>query len=159
MIGRASLGNWCSSGVDTDQRPDAAGDRGGSGHLAIDTVAMAEPGARCLDAFRRGWTIPQCAMWPDGVGVDAPLLDEDLGLPEAVEDFAVQQFVPEPGVEAFAGAVLPGRSRFDMGGLGPDRRSPVPHVLSDKFRPIVGSYVVRRAARAEKVGQCVRLIG
>jgi len=31
-----------------------------------------------------------------------PLLDEDLCLAEAAEDFSVQHFVAETGVEAFA---------------------------------------------------------
>ena len=37
-------------------------------------------------------------MWPEGVVVDTPLLDQDLGLTQAVEDFAVEQLVAEPGV-------------------------------------------------------------
>jgi hypothetical protein len=36
------------------------------------------------------------------------MFDDRLGLPEAVEDFAVQQFVPEFAVEGLAVAVLPG---------------------------------------------------
>ena len=39
-------------------------------------------------------------MRPDGVVVDAPLLDQDLGFPQAVEDFAIEQLIPEPGTEA-----------------------------------------------------------
>jgi len=34
--------------------------------------------------------------------VAAPLLDEDLGLLQAAEDFAVEQLVPQLAVEAFA---------------------------------------------------------
>jgi len=41
-------------------------------------------------------------MRPDGVVVDAPLLDQDLGFPQAVEDFAIEQLIPEPGIEALA---------------------------------------------------------
>ncbi len=40
--------------------------------------------------------------------MDAPLLDDDLGFPKAVEDLAVQEFVPELAVEGLAVAVLPG---------------------------------------------------
>jgi hypothetical protein len=39
--------------------------------------------------------------------VDAPLLDQDLGLSQAVEDFTVEQLVSEPGVEAFKISVFP----------------------------------------------------
>ena len=47
-------------------------------------------------------------MWPSRVVVDAPLLDDNLGFPEAVEDLAIQQFVPELAVEGLAVAILPG---------------------------------------------------
>jgi hypothetical protein len=39
--------------------------------------------------------------------MDTPLLDQDLRFPLAVEDFAVQQLVPELGVEAFTISVFP----------------------------------------------------
>ena len=41
------------------------------------------------------------------VVVFSPLFDDDLGLFQGVEDFTVQQFVPEAGIEAFTVAVLP----------------------------------------------------
>ena len=37
----------------------------------------------------------------------APLLDHGLRFVEGVEDFSAQQFIPEPGIEALAVAVLP----------------------------------------------------
>jgi hypothetical protein len=40
--------------------------------------------------------------------IDARLLDDDLGLPKALEDLVVQEFVPELAVEGIALAVLPG---------------------------------------------------
>ncbi len=40
--------------------------------------------------------------------VDARLLDDDLGFPKAVEDLAVQEFVPELAIEGLAVTVLPG---------------------------------------------------
>ena len=40
--------------------------------------------------------------------MDAPLLDDDFGFPKAVEDLAVQQFVPELAVAGLSVAVLPG---------------------------------------------------
>ena len=56
-----------------------------------------------------------------GVVVSPPTLDDDLRLGERVGDFPIKQFIPEPGVEAFDEAVLPGRSRCDVDGLGPDQ--------------------------------------
>jgi hypothetical protein len=38
--------------------------------------------------------------------VAPPALDDDLGLAESVEDFAVEQFVAQASVEALDGAVL-----------------------------------------------------
>lgn len=60
------------------------------------------------DAFGRRRPVAEGAVWSDGVVVAPPLLDEDLGFAQAVEDLALEQLVREPGVEAFAIAVLPG---------------------------------------------------
>ena len=49
--------------------------------------------------------------------VDAPLFDDDLGFQEAVEDLAVQQFVPELAVAGLSVAVLPGGARLDVQAL------------------------------------------
>ena len=51
--------------------------------------------------------VAQGASWPDSVVVDALLLDQDFGLPQALEEYAVKPFIPEPDVEAFAAAVFP----------------------------------------------------
>ncbi len=59
------------------------------------------------DAFGRWWTVSKGAVRSDSIVVTTPLLDEDLGLAQAVEDLTVQKFVPEPCVEALAAAVLP----------------------------------------------------
>ena len=42
------------------------------------------------------------------VVVTALLFNDDLSLLEAAEDFAVEQFIPESGVETFAAAFLQG---------------------------------------------------
>ena len=55
-----------------------------------------------------------------GVVVFPPLLDLDLGFSQTEEDFTVQELIPEPGVEAFAISVLPGRVWFDAGNLATD---------------------------------------
>jgi hypothetical protein len=38
-------------------------------------------------------------MRPDGIVMPAPALDDDLRLAKSVEDLAVEQLVPEPGIE------------------------------------------------------------
>jgi hypothetical protein len=52
--------------------------------------------------------VTEGAVRADGVVVASPLLDQDLSFPHGVEDLAVEQFVPESGVEALHVAVLPG---------------------------------------------------
>lgn len=75
-------------------------------------------------------------MRPDGVVVDPPFLDQDLGVFQSVGQLAIEQFVAEPGIEALVISVFPWAAWFDVGGLGPDRRDPVAHFLGDKFRPL-----------------------
>ena len=48
---------------------------------------------------------------------EGPLFNEDLCFTQAVEDFAIQELVAEPGIEAFAVPVLPGAAWFDVSGL------------------------------------------
>jgi hypothetical protein len=42
--------------------------------------------------------------------VTSPALDDDLSFSQREEDFAIEQFIPQPGVEALDEAVLPGAS-------------------------------------------------
>ena len=69
-------------------------------------------------------------MGAHGVEVTPPRLDQDLGLGQAEEGLAVQQFIPELGVEALIEAVLLGLARRDVmpadaGVVGP-RQWPAP---------------------------------
>src|SRR5215218_7498328 len=57
----------------------------------------------------------------DRVVVPTPALDDDLGLLERGDDLAVEQLVPELGVEALDVAVLPRRA---WGDVGPPRHLP-----------------------------------
>src|SRR5262245_66678236 len=82
-------------------------------------------------------------------------LDDDLGLAESVEDFAVEQLIAQASVEALDVAVLPGAAPFDVGGLGTDNRDPVLYRLGDEFRSVVGPDVSGNAAQDEQVGQNV----
>ena len=47
-------------------------------------------------------------MWPDGIVVMPPSLDQHFRLCQSVEDLRVQYLVPEFAVEVFVVAVLPG---------------------------------------------------
>ena len=90
-----------------------------------------------------------------GVVVVAPALDDDLRLVQAVEDLAVQEFVPQLCIEALAVAVLPWTARLDVGRPGADSGDPLPHRLRHELWAIVGPDVVRDAAEDELVGQHV----
>ena len=46
-------------------------------------------------------------MWSLGVVVLPPLFDDDLCLLQAIENFSVQEFISEPGIEALAVSILP----------------------------------------------------
>ena len=72
------------------------------------------------DRFWSQRAATQCAVWSDCVVVDPPLFDDDLCLLQGVEDFAIKQFVPEAGIEAFTVSVLPRRAGFNVGGFGTD---------------------------------------
>ena len=60
------------------------------------------------DGFRGCRAVAQSVVWFDGVVVSPPLFDDDLCFPEGVEDFPIQQFIPEAGIEGLAVTVLPG---------------------------------------------------
>ena len=66
------------------------------------TISAAQVGYGCWLAISDG------GVWPSRVVVDAPLLDDDLRFPEAVEDLAIEAFIPELAVQGLAVAVLPG---------------------------------------------------
>src|SRR3954463_5356351 len=80
----------------------------------------------------------------------APALDDDLRLVESVEDLAVEQLVPEPGIEALDIAILPRAAWSDVGGLGSNRRDPLLDGLGDELRAVVGADVPRQATTGGK---------
>src|SRR5215831_10742039 len=84
--------------------------------LAVALAWPAEPVGVAQPATRRrqGQIPPRCwrlvserCVRPDRVVVAPPALDDDLGLAESVEDFAVEQFVAQASVEALDVAVSP----------------------------------------------------
>ena len=92
-------------------------------------------------------------MWALAVIVLAPLFDDDFGLLECVEDFAVKQLVPEAGVEALAVAVLPRRTWGNVGSLGSHSADPVPNLFCDELWAVVGTDESWRPPQDEEVGQ------
>ena len=58
------------------------------------------------DGSRRA--VAERRMRPSRIVMDAPILDYDLCFPEAVEDFAIEYLIAEPGIEVLAVSILPG---------------------------------------------------
>src|SRR5437867_8448904 len=94
-------------------------------------------------------------MRPDCVVVAPPALDDDSGLSERVEDFAVEQLVAKTRVEALDVAVFPRTAPLDVSGLGAGHRDPFLHGLGHEFRSVVGADVSGNAPQDEEVGQNV----
>ena len=91
-------------------------------------------------------------MWSFGVVVCSPLLDDDLRFAQAVEYFLIETFVAELSVEAFAVAVLPWASGFDVECLRSDIGEPFAYDLGGHLRPIVGTDMLWDAAHDHGVG-------
>ena len=91
-------------------------------------------------------------MRPDGVVVLAPLLDDNLCFFQAVEDFAVEQFIAKLAVEGLAVAVLPWTAWFDEQGFGANLGEPVAHDLRRHLSTVVGPDVLRHPAFEHNVG-------
>ena len=89
-------------------------------------------------------------MRADGVVEMPPASDDDLSVPQRVEDLAVEQFVLQARIKTFGKAVLPRAAWRDVGGLprrfvqelaeafGRDRRVMTP--ASVKKRPAHASF-------------------
>ena len=55
----------------------------------------------------RGRPISEGAVWPYRVVVFPPILYDDLGFCERVEDLPVEQFIAKSGIEALTVSVFP----------------------------------------------------
>ena len=76
-------------------------------------------------------------MRPFGVVILSPLLDDDFGLFEAIEDFSLEQFIPEFAVKALVVTVFPGAAGFDEQGPAADLFEPVANDLRSHFLPVI----------------------
>jgi len=94
-------------------------------------------------------------MRPDCIEVTPPTFDDDLGLAQRVEDFAIEQFITQACVEALDVTIFPGTAWLDIGRLCTNRCDPLLHSLGHKLRPVVRPNVARDAAQDEEIGQHV----
>jgi len=88
---------------------------------------------------------------PDRVVVAPPVLDDDLGLAQGVEDFTVERLVAEASVEALDVAVLPRTAPLDIGSLGADSSDPSLDGLGDELRSIIRPHMTGDAPQDEEV--------
>lgn len=75
-------------------------------------------------------------MRPNLVVVASPAFNKDLGFPQGIEDFSVEQFIPQPAIETLVIAVLPGAARFYKECLDPEPLKPVPDRYGSEIRTI-----------------------
>ena len=90
-----------------------------------------------------------------GVVMLSPFFDQDLRLTHAVEDFAIEQIIPEPGVEVFTVSVLPGVVLQNAGGLDNGGFDRVQNRLSNEVWAIVRADIGRLDAQDEQLAQGV----
>ena len=92
-------------------------------------------------------------MWPHGIVVTTPALDDDLRLAQRVEDLAVEKLVTQPRIEALDEAVLPRAAACNVGRACADGGDPVLHGFGQELGAVVGSDVLGDAAQDEQVRQ------
>jgi hypothetical protein len=73
----------------------------------------------------------------DCVVVLPPSFNQNLGFAKCVDNYAIEQFVSEPGIEAFPISVFPRRSCGDERGFRTDGPNPSPHIFGDNLGVIV----------------------
>ncbi len=92
-------------------------------------------------------------MRPDPVVVIAPPACDAPDLLEAVEDFAIEQFVAQGGIEAFDIAILPWAAGLDIEGRDAEPPEPVAHRMGDELGTVVGPDMLRWPMFDEQIGE------
>ena len=72
--------------------------------------SVGQAGRARQDGFRGWWFVAERAVWSDRIVVLSPLLDQDAGFLQRIEDLPVQELVPELAVKALIIAVLQSRT-------------------------------------------------
>ncbi len=84
-----------------------------------------------------------------------PVLDDDSGLLQVVEDLAIEQFIAKLRVKALAIAILPRAARFDIGGPRPNSCNPLLHSPRNERRALIRPDIAWRAPQDKQVQQHV----
>jgi hypothetical protein len=81
----------------------------------------------------------------DGVVLDAPVLDQHLGLEQAAEGLDGEQLIAQAATEALHIRVLPGRAGLDVAGPGAVEPAPVAQGVGGQLRAVEFLMVVKVA--------------
>lgn len=85
-----------------------------------------------------------------------PAFNQHLGLLQCVEDFRVEQLVPELAVERLVVSVLPRAAGLDEQRLHADPAQPFSNGNGRELSAIVGSDVIRRPMLDKQVGDALK---
>ena len=111
---------------------------------------------RCgAEGLRSWWPVAPSAVGAALVVGPSPALDEDLGVPEGVEDLAVAQLL----VEALDLPVCPGAAGLNEEGLGPNAGPPRAHGPGGELRAVVRAEVGRDARGHHEARPTVEHVG
>jgi hypothetical protein len=95
-------------------------------------------------------------MRPESVVLDPPFFNQDLSLLQGVEDFAVEQLIPELSVEALNIAVFPGAPRFNEECADIKPFEPKADNLGRKLGPVIRADIFRRTMLDEEPSKAIQ---
>lgn len=96
----------------------------------------------CLSCLQ-GPTPLEGRVRTEGVVLPAPTIGQALGLSHRGEQLGIKELIPEPSVERFGKAVLPGGSWLDVGRNVDAALAPTLERVGDELRPVVTADIGR----------------
>lgn len=77
-------------------------------------------------------------MRPEAIVMIAPPAGDAPDLPQTVEDFTIEQFIPQAGIEALDIAILPRAAGLDIEGADAEPTEPFAHRMGYELGAVVG---------------------
>jgi hypothetical protein len=85
----------------------------------------------------------------------APPSGDAPDLLQAVEDFTIEQFIPQAGIEALDIAILPRAAGLDIEGGDAEPTEPFAHRMGDELGTVVGPDMLGWPMLDEQIGEDV----